>query len=182
MYVCNYYLVFLISKQTKPQALKIFFVLLSFVGIAAFIACNPTAKEIAAKVADDSIRKADSLAQVEAIKQRIDDSINKAKEQKGIDNPRNSKKSKENKRILTIERHIGGVEDAWRNISYQLSIYQSFENLPSSEKLEAFNIILSGYEQLEKDIEYFLAYSNYSDYRRPMAEKFYEVMKTSRNK
>lgn len=158
------------------------FIVLFMLVITMFISCGPSAEEIAAKAAADSARIADSIAFIEEIKQRYEDSVKYANEKKNMDTSQVSKKHKEISKIQSQASSSGGVEGAWDNILYQITIYQSFDGLPSSEKLEAFNKIISGYNQLQIDIEYFLAYASFDDNRRPVVERFNEVMKNVRNK
>lgn len=58
--------------------MKKLFALLVVAGMVSFVACGPSAEEKAAKAREDSIRIADSIAQVEAEQARIADSITAA--------------------------------------------------------------------------------------------------------
>jgi len=58
--------------------MKKLFAMLVFAGMVAFVACGPSAEEKAAKATADSIKFADSVAQVEAVQQRIADSTAQA--------------------------------------------------------------------------------------------------------
>lgn len=58
--------------------------LLVTAGIFAFVACGPSAQEKAEKARQDSIRIADSIAQIEAIEKARMDSIANAEKEKRI--------------------------------------------------------------------------------------------------
>ncbi|HML84058.1 MAG TPA: hypothetical protein PKE52_02760 [Bacteroidales bacterium] len=67
---------FVVQNKPKTKSLmKKFNVVLVGVAIAALTACGPSAAEKAEKARQDSIRIADSIAKVEAEKQRVADSI-----------------------------------------------------------------------------------------------------------
>lgn len=58
--------------------MKKLFALLVVAGMVSFVACGPkgpSKEELAKKAADDSIRKSDSIAAVEATAKRVQDSI-----------------------------------------------------------------------------------------------------------
>ena len=55
--------------------MKKLFAMFVVAGMVAFVACGPSAEEKAEKARQDSIRIADSIAKVEAEKQRVADSI-----------------------------------------------------------------------------------------------------------
>jgi hypothetical protein len=58
--------------------MKIFAQILVVAGLATFVACGPSAEQLAEQARLDSIRIADSIALVEAEAVRIQDSINAA--------------------------------------------------------------------------------------------------------
>jgi hypothetical protein len=58
--------------------MKKLFAMFVLAGMVAFVACGPSAEEKAKKAAEDSARIADSLANVAAMQQKIDDSIAQA--------------------------------------------------------------------------------------------------------
>ncbi|HPT15416.1 MAG TPA: hypothetical protein PK796_11535 [Bacteroidales bacterium] len=57
--------------------MKKFFAFLAIAGMVTFVACGPSAEEKAEKARQDSIRLADSIAQVEAAAQAQVDSLAK---------------------------------------------------------------------------------------------------------
>ena len=74
------------------------------------------------------------------------------------------------------------VERAWENISDQMRTYQVIESLTGKERIRAANKLVFGYEQLRKDVDFFLENVPRNDPRRSAVIVLKQIMEKSRSR
>lgn len=74
------------------------------------------------------------------------------------------------------------VELAWGNIADQMKTYQVLNSLTGKERIQAANKLVFGYEQLRKDVDFFLTNARSDDPRREAVTELKRTMEKSRNK